>query len=179
MTDDASRNTSQPPGEGAGDWVVVGRVIGPWGLKGDLKIEPDTDSPKRFAPDSALYLNGQATTVARSRKSRQAIVVKLDLVNDRTHAESLRGALLTIPLADLEPLPEGTFYHFEIVDADVWTETGQFLGRVKEILQTGAHDVYVVVQGDREVLVPAVADIVLEVSVEESKIVVRLPDGLA
>ncbi len=158
---------------------MVGRVVGPWGLRGDLKIDSYSDFPERFHPGSLLYLNGRPATVVHSRKSRQAIIVKLDLVNDRTYAESLRGALLTIPPADLGPLPEGSFYHFDIIDSDVWTETGDHLGRVKEILQTGAHDVYLIKRDDGEVLLPAVSGVVLEVNPEKRKIVVRPPEGLA
>ena len=123
-------------------------------------------------------MNGQPATVVRTRKSRQAIVVKLDLVSDRNHAESLRGAFLTIPPADLEPLPKGSYYHFEVIDSDVWTETGDYLGRVKEILQTGANDVYLVRQDDQEILLPAVADVVREVSPQRGQTRRAAPRGL-
>ena len=117
--------------------------------------------------------------VISSRRSGGVLVVKLDRVNDRTHAESLRDAVLTVPPEDLEPLPDGSYYHFHIMGIEVWDEDGRRLGTVRSILSTGSNDVYVVRSADgRELLVPALKDVLLEVNPAESRMVVRLPEGL-
>ena len=165
-----------PPAE---DTIVVGRITGPWGLHGDVKVEPHTDYPDRFSVGSLLLLDGRPATVVRTRSYRSGFVVRFDRVSDRTEAEGLRGAFLTAPLEDARPLPAGSYYHYQIIDIDVWTDSGEHLGEVKEILTTGSNDVYVVRgPGDSEVLVPALGSVVLSIDPGQNRMVVRLPEGL-
>ncbi len=117
--------------------------------------------------------------MVRSRQHKGSLVVKLDLVNDRTHAQSLRGKDLTIHERELRTLPGGSYYYFQIIGIGVWTEDGEYLGDVKEILSTGSNDVYLVRGGgDKDVLVPSLEGVVLEVSLDQKRMVVRLPEGL-
>ena len=160
--------------------ITVGRVVGLWGLQGDLKVEPLTDTPQRFAPGSVLYLDGRAARVVRSGGYKGHLLVKLDLAGNRAQAEALRGKELTVPRDRISPLPEGSYYYFQVIDIAVWTDDGECLGRVEEVLSTdGSNDVYVVRdEGNKEVLVPALKDVILEVDLEQGRMVVRLPDGL-
>ena len=161
------------------DFVTVGRVIAAWGLRGELKVESLSDDPRRFLPGAAVYLNGSRTTVERSSKAKWGLRLKLDAVNDRTHAESLRGASLTVSRDEVRPLPEGSYHHFQIIDIDVWTEGGEHLGRVREVLTTGANDVYVVRKaGRRDLLLPALSDVVLDFDLDARHMRVRVPEGL-
>ena len=165
-----------PPGD---DAVVVGRITGTWGLHGDLKVEPLTDLPSRFAPGSVLYLNGEPARVERSRSAKAALIVKLDTITGRAAGELQRDRFLTVPRSEVQPPAEGTYYYFQIIGMSVWSDEGEHLGRVKEILSTGSNDVYVVDSKDRrDLLIPARAEVVREVSVREGKMTVRLPDGL-
>ena len=105
--------------------------------------------------------------------------MKLDLVKDRSHAETLHGLLLTVPREYVESLPEGSYYHFQLLDLRVYNREGEYLGKIKEILSTGSNDVYVVgVEGRRDLLVPALEDVVREVDLDEGRMVVLLPEGL-
>ena len=159
--------------------VVVGRVVGASGLRGELKVEILSDVPDRFAVGAVLYLDGEKAHVEKVRSRKGGVVVKLDVVKDRTQAESRRGSQLTVPESDARPLEEGSYYHFQIVDIDVWTDAEEHLGKVTEILATGSNDVYVVRDAiGREVLVPALKDVVREVDLGERRMVVRLPEGL-
>ena len=176
----AAASSSNPGHQGPappnGDNVVVGRIKGPRGLRGELRVELLTDVETRFSPGSVLYLDGRPTRVERSRSVKGGLVVKLDTVNDRTAAESLRQIYLTIPASQVAPLPESAYYHFQIIDMGVWTDEGEFLGNVKEIIPTGSNDVYVVRDEERtETLVPALGDVVLEVDLERNRMTVRLP----
>ena len=157
----------------------MGRIGGAWGLRGHFKVELHTDNAERFAPGHTLYLQGRPARVVESRRARGLLIVKLDLVTNRTQVESLRGVELTIPSSELGPLPPSTYYHYQIVGVGVWTEGGDLLGRLEEILTPGANDVYLVRNGDgREVLVPALKDVILELDLQERRMVVRLPEGL-
>ena len=159
--------------------VTVGQIRGPWGLRGDLKVESFTDFQARFSPGSTLYIDGQPTCVERARPTKSGFVVKLDIADDRTAAEALRDRMLTVPRNDIKPLPADTYYYFQIIDMAVFNDTGGYLGKIKEILPTGTNDVYVVVQaGHRDLLIPALADVVLQVDPEQNRMTVRLPEGL-
>jgi len=161
------------------DAVVVGVVLGASGLRGAFKVESLTDYPDRFSPGRTLFLKGRSVKVMSSRRTRRGLVVKLDLVNDRTQAESLRGTELTVPPDDLQPLPEDSYYFYQIIGMDVWDEDRGYLGKVTDVLRTGANDVYVARDPEgAEVLIPALEDVLLEVRTDENRMVVRLPEGL-
>ena len=161
------------------DGVIVGRISGPWGLDGDLKIEPFTDNPSRFSHGSVLHLEGKPARIERSRKIKGGLVVKLDTVTDRTEAESLRGLFLTVPWSEVVPLPDGTYYYFQLIGTRVWSEDGEYLGLLEEIISTGANDVYVIKNNEqKEILIPALERTVLEVDPGANRMTVRLPDGL-
>ena len=148
-------------------------------MRGDLKVEVLSDFPERFSPGSVLYLDDQPARVERCRSVKGGLLIKLDLIDDRTGAETVSGQLLTVPRREVSPLAEGSYYHFQIVDMDVRTEEGEYLGRVKQILSTGGNDVYVVSEGSRkELLIPALKDVVIEVNLSENVMTVRLPEGL-
>ena len=154
-------------------------MTGPWGIQGHLKVQPHTDSTNRFAAGSRLFLNGSPATVLSSRHHRVGYVIGLDAVPDRTTAESLSNALLTVPEDELAELPEGVFYHFQLIEMEVVTEEGEFLGRIVEILETPGNDVYLVrKEGSRDLLLPAIRDVVLDVDIESGRVTVRLLPGL-
>ena len=170
--------TSPRPASASMD-VIVGRIRSAWGIRGDVSVEVLSDAPNRFAPGSILRLKGKPTRVERSRKGRRGLLVKLDAAADRTQAESLRGEELTVLAEQVEPLPDGTYYHFQILDMRVVNEGEEPLGVISEIIVTGGNDVYVVhEEGRRDILIPALPDVVLDVDLDAGIMLVNLPDGL-
>lgn len=159
--------------------VVVGKIVGAWGVRGEVKVEPSTDFPSRFNKGATLFVNEQPVRILASRKRRNSFVLKLESAQDRTDAEALCGSEITVPVTDLENLPAGSFYFFQIIGLEVWTEESELLGTVREIITTGANDVYVVSIGTGvPLLVPAIGDVVQEVDVADGRMVVKLPEGL-
>jgi 16S rRNA processing protein RimM len=155
--------------------VAVGWIAAPWGLRGDLKVQPLTDFPERFQRGAALWVRGRRIDVQRSRWSRGFVYLGLSGIDSRSAAEELRGALLEVPESDLAPLPEEQYYRFQVIGLEVRTPEGRSLGRVAEILSTGSNDVYVVRGGPRELLIPAIEDVVKEVDIEGGRLVVEPP----
>ena len=154
-------------------------MTGAWGIRGHVKVQPQTDLPERFKPGSSLYLDGVAAKVAASRPNKGGYVILLDSVPDRNMAETLRGSWLTIPETDLEPLPNDTFYHFQLVDMEVYTDEDEHLGQIAEIIETPGNDVYIVRRTDeRDLLIPAIKDVILDVDTESSRMTVHLLPGL-
>ena len=160
------------------DRVVVGRVLGPWGVRGDVRVESHSDSRRRFARGSRVCLDGVETSVVSSRPHKGGLVVRLESVADRNAAEALKGATLTVTQAEVEPLPDGSYYYFQVIGLSVRTDVGEALGEVREVLATGSNDVYVVRGPAGERLVPALSDVVLDVDLEQGLMTVSLPDGL-
>lgn len=158
---------------------MVGRIVGAWGVRGEVKVESFTDFPSRFNKEAVLFLDERPVRVLASRKRKSGFVLSLESVQGRDAAEAVRGSELTVPATELHSLPDGSFYYFQIIGLEVWTDDSELLGTVKEIITTGANDAYVVVdEGGRQVLVPAVEDVVREVDVAGGRIVVNLPEGL-
>lgn len=171
------RQSAEPPD----GHVAVGRVAGAWGIRGHVKIQPFTDSAERFAPGAEVYLDDGATAVEveSARPHRAGLVARLSGVSDRNAAESLAGALLTVPEDSLETLPEGVYYHFQLIGMAVSAEDGEALGEIAEILETPGNDVYVVrKEGARDLLIPALKEVALEIDVPAARMTVRLPAGL-
>ena len=157
----------------------MGRIKGAWGIHGDVKIDLLSDVPDRFEPGNIVHVKNKSTRVQRSRPIRGGMVVKLDIVNDRNQAALLRGQEITVKPEQVSPPPQGSYYHFQVLGLDVLSQEGENLGRVREIIETGANDVYVVhLEGRRDVLIPALEDVILDVDLERGSMTVRLPDGL-
>lgn len=153
--------------------------MGTWGVRGALKVERLTEFTERFHPGSILYLNGQPTRVENSRTNKGNLIVKFDMVSNQLEAKLLNKQFITIPQEEAKPLPEGSYYHFQILDLDVWSDEDEYLGRVKEILSTGGNDVYVVSCADRkDILIPALLEVILNVDLQTNRMTLRLPQGI-
>lgn len=166
-------------------YLAVGHIIGVHGLRGELKVELYTDFPERFAPGARLFLGTDLEDVAilQVRPHKGNLLLTIEGIDDRTAAEALRGLWLFVEEADAAELEEGEFWIHDIIGLRVETEDGNVLGEVTDILPTGANDVYIVrpaqgVNRGQEILLPAIADVILAVDVAAGTIHVRLPDGL-
>ena len=173
-----SADPSVPSGSHLPQTAVVGVMVDSWGFRGEVRIQPLTDNPRRFAKDDRIMIAGSFYRVESSRWHRGMALVKLEGIETAEDAARLAGAEIEVPLDQVPPLPEGSYYHFQILDMEVWTSSGEHLGSVEDILSTGSNDVYLVRRGSEEVLVPAIDGVVLEVDVEGGRITVELPDGL-
>ncbi len=152
--------------------IRVGQVVGVFGVQGAVKVLPLTDFDDRFRPGSELVLDGVTHHVEWSRDQAHGLVVKLTGVDNRTLAELHRGRYLEVPIDAVHRLPEGTYYHHELVGLEVATAGGRPLGQIAEVLERPANDVWVARQGNVEHLVPAVRDAVLEVDLHRGRVVV-------
>lgn len=158
---------------------AIGLIERPRGLKGEIKARPLTDFPERFEPGARVFISGLSRTVARSNWQKGRVYLYIEGVADRESAETLRGELIEIPEDERPRTSEAFWYIDEIEGLRVVTVGGDQLGNVREVLQTGANDVYIVDRGTRrDLLVPALRDVVVGVDVEAGTMTVDLPDGL-
>jgi len=167
-------------------FLVIGEIIGVHGLQGELKVELHTDDPNRFRLLNQVFLSqGEEEPVARAllgfRLHKGRALLRLEGYADRTTAEALRGWLVQVPLTESIPLLEGEYFEHQIVDLDVWTRDGEYLGVVDSIIYTGANEVYVVhgpVPNHPEILIPALRSVILDIDLEAGRLTVELPPGL-
>ena len=172
----ARRPRMPEPREG---FRAIGRVERPWGLLGEIKVLPLTDFPERFDPGARLFVGAAQRRVLRSRWQKGRVFLALEGVERVEAAESLRGELLEVPADDTPAFAEGEYYIDELEGCEVVTGAGESLGTLREVLQPGANDVYVVARpGQRDLLVPALRDVVVSVDVASKRITVELPEGL-
>ena len=159
--------------------VSVGRILGPWGVRGEVKIKHFAQSPDRFVPGALVFAGETPLTVERSRQHKDYVVAKLRGFSDRREADSMRGAELTVESATLPPTADDSYYQFQLIGLTVVTGRAESLGTVTQVLETGANDVYVVDGADgRQILLPAVKDVILEVDLARGLMVVDPPSEL-
>jgi 16S rRNA processing protein RimM len=161
--------------------------MGAHGIRGEVKVQILTDDPRRFDRLAQVWL-GTADVddplpcpLESYRLHKGRALLKLQGCDDRSTAETLRGYLVQIPIEQAIPLEEGEFFEHQIVGLQVWTSAGEHLGRVEEILYTGANEVYVIrgpQPGRAELLIPAIEDVVLEIDPQAGRLVVELIEGL-
>lgn len=160
-------------------WLYVGRLTAPFGVAGELRASLDTEFPDRLA-DRPLYMGEQRRRVAVEgvRLHGRESLLKLAGIDTVEAADALRGQELFIATVDAAPLPAGRYYIHQIVGLEVWTSDGSRYGEVREVLSRPANDIYVVRHGQKEVLVPAIADVVKEIDLAAGRMVVELIPGL-
>jgi 16S rRNA processing protein RimM len=161
--------------------LVVGKVRRPHGVTGEALVEIHTDFPERLAPKTRLFA-GEARrplTIRSARPHKDGLLLAFEGLAAPEQVGLLRNQWLYIPVAERPPLPEGEYYHHQIVGLHVVDEDGQELGEVTEILETGANDVYVVKRDAKaDLLLPAIAAVVLDVDLPRKTMRVHLLPGL-
>jgi len=163
--------------------VILGRVTKPQGLKGEVRVALLGGSADVFRQCAEVRAVREGTperllTLESIRVQGRVLVAKFAGVQDRAAAECLVGHDLEIAEDDVPDLPDGEYYTFQLEGLEVVTVAGERLGILEEVLDLPAHDVYVVRQEDREVLLPATEEVVKEIDLGRRRMVVRLLEGL-
>ncbi len=162
----------------------VGVIIKPHGIKGEVKVYPTTDSPLRFNEITHVNIIQQGRTigdvkVAGVKFFKDIVILKLKGYNDINEVEALKGAELYIPREEGAELEDGEYYIADIIGMEVLTDDGVRLGTVKDVMETGANDVYVVErEGGKELLLPAIKQCILDTDIDKNVMTVHLMDGL-
>ena len=163
------------------DYLEIGKIVTVHGLRGDVKVQPWCDSPEFLCAFPVLYLGKEKkdVEVIDARVQKNMAVLRLGGYETVEQAETLRNQMLYLHREDVE-LEDGTYFvqdlmGLEVLDAD----SGVSYGILKDVLQTGANDVYVVQpEGRKEVLIPAIPDVIVETNLEEGCMKIRPLEGL-
>lgn len=157
-------------------YLECGRIVNTHGIRGEVKIVPWADSPEFLCGFSTLYIDQVPVKVRSARVHKGNVIALLEGVDDVNAAMLLKNKTVCIDRDDAE-LPEGAFFLADIIGLDVVDEDGRKLGVLKDILSPSLQQVYVV-EGDREILIPAVPEFILETNVDGGYIRVRLIEGM-
>jgi 16S rRNA processing protein RimM len=165
------------------DFVLIGVVTSPFGVRGQVKVRSLTDHVAYLARNiRTIYVGAQRTAYPLQRVHEHKpglLILTLGGVTTRDAAEALRGAELAIPESQTAPLAAGEYFLHQLFGLLVITEGGAELGRVREVLTTGANDVLIVPRaGQPDALIPMIRDVVQELDLSGGRIVIRLIPGL-
>lgn len=167
---------SGSPQQGEPVYLVVGKLRRPHGIAGEMLFEMTSESIQLFNPGKQVYVGDEKNLhrISALRQTNKLWLISLEGVENREQAALLRNQWVFARMEDLKPLSGDRFYHYEVLGMSVVDENGTFFGEVREILETGANDVYVVeTPTGQEILIPAVKSVILNIERDTKKIVVR------
>jgi 16S rRNA processing protein RimM len=161
-------------------FLLIGRLQKSHGVKGELAMRVDTDFPERICPGKSVYLGDekQKMIVASTRWKGNLLLIRFSGITNPEDAFELTNLKVYKSTRNLPKLPEGKYYHHQLLGLQVW-EGEEHLGELVEIMETGANDVYVVQkEGAKELLIPAIPDVVREIDPDNGRMSVILLEGL-
>jgi len=164
--------------------LIIGKIVNTHGIDGEVKIIEETDFPERFTIGNTIYLikSDEETVPVEIENYRQMNkygLLKLKGYDDIKHSELLKGLELKIKKEQVDKLPEGEYYYFEIIGCEVYTITGELIGVVDSIMSPGANDVWVVKDiQNNEHLIPFIPPVVKSVDIENKRIEIEPMEGL-
>ena len=162
------------------EYLEAGKIVTTHGIKGEVKIMPYCDSAELLAEFDRLFIgkNHDEIIVERARVQKNMVIAKLEGINTPEEAEKLRNKMLFMHRDDLE-LDDDTYFIQDLIGMEVKDADSDVLyGKIADVMQTGANDVYVVRGEEREYLVPAIADVVISTDLDSNIMTIRPLDGL-
>ena len=164
--------------------IVIGKIIGAHGVRGEVKVYPLTDNVRRFNKLERCYLgkegdNGSVYNVVSARNDRGSVLLRFDGVDDRDSADLLRGHLISVDREDAVKLPRDRFFIVDLIGLSVIDDDLGELGVISDVFETGAnHIITVKRKGKKDLLIPFLKSCVYSTEPDNGVMRVRLPEGL-
>lgn len=163
--------------------LLIGKVIRPHGLGGWLRIISYAQSEASFLEPGIVYIehpSGESREygVLAVKPHKNAFLLQVKGITSQEQAEEYRGAEIFVGKDTLRPKEEEGYFWYELIGLDVYLHTGQHIGILKHIFPTGSNDIYVVCKGEKEILIPAIHDVVKEVDLVNRKMIILEMEGL-
>lgn len=151
--------------------IEVGEMVNTFGIKGEIKVYPYVDYLDQI---KKIYIKNEEFTVSKMRYQKNVAIMKLKGIDDINLIEKYKGSTVYIDEADLPELPEGKYYIKDLIGMDVITDDGKVLGKLDDVFNTGANDIYQV----GEILLPGTDEVLKKIDIENRQIIVHLIKGL-
>ena len=168
-------------------FLPIGKIVGAHGVKGNVKVYSFVESLSLFEQESSILVvsakgSEKIFKIKWIKPHGRVVLLSLEGIENRDQAETLIGSELFVKRDSLPKLVDGSYYWFDIIGLAVFTNDEKYIGRVESIIPTGSNDVYVVKDAqkdrDNEILIPAIESAVLEIDLEQKRMIVDLPEGL-
>ena len=163
--------------------LEIGQIVNTFGIKGMVKVKPFTDDIRRFDELKTVYVEKNSTQteyeIEEVKYHKDMVLIKFKGIDKVEQAEMLRNSYLTVSRDSVEKLEEGRYYIVDLLGLEVYTDEQVLLGTLEDIFNTGSNDIYVVKdkQG-KQILLPAIQDVIKQIDIENKKIIVHLLPGL-
>ena len=159
--------------------VEVGKIVNTRGLRGEVKVYPYMDEPEDFLEFEYLLIKDKKYDIKNVKFFKNMVFVTLDGIDTIEKAETLRNSLAFVYEEDLPDLSEGEFYVKDIVGMEVFSDEGENIGIIKDVLKTGSNDVYEIGrEGKKNMYIPAIKDVILNTDVENRRMTIHIIPGL-
>ncbi|WP_196605621.1 ribosome maturation factor RimM [Pectinatus haikarae] len=160
------------------NFIVVGKIGRPHGIRGAIRVYPLTDFPERFLKMRSAYIDDTLVEINTVQYHNDFIIMDIKGFDDREKAAAATGKLLRVERGEAAPLAEGEYYTFDIVGLKVWNEEGIVLGTIINVLKTGSNDVYVIksTESAEPILLPALKKVVTKIDIEHKRMDVIWPE---
>lgn len=165
------------------EYLEIGQIVNTFGIKGMVKVKPFTDDITRFDRLEKVYVEihkiKKQYKIEEVKYHKDMVLIKFKGIDKIEDAELLRNAYLKVNRKDEPELEEGTYYIVDLLGLDVYSDEGKLLGKLDDIFNNGSTDIYVVKDElGKQLLLPAISDVIKEINLEEEKIVVHILKGL-
>lgn len=163
--------------------MEIGQIVNTYGIKGLVKVVPFTDTISRFEELETIYVETkkglETFEIEEVKYSKNTVLLKLKGIDDINIAENYRNCYLKIDRENAVKLPEDTYFIVDLLDMMVETDGGENLGNIIDVYPTGSNDIYVVRNEEgKQILLPAISQVVRKVDIQNKKMIVHLIDGL-
>ncbi len=164
-------------------YFEIGQIVNTFGIKGMVKVNPFTDDISQFEEMETILVDKKGNLleiqIEEVKYSKNQVLLKLKGIETVEEAEKYRNCYLKLPREKARKLPKNTYFIADLIGLEVYTEEGKLLGKVDDIYNTGASDIYVIKDElGKQILLPAIKDVIKQIDLEQEKIVVHLLDGL-
>ena len=162
------------------EYIKVGKIVNTHGVKGCLKCLSLTDDMERFDELEYIYTekDDKKRKITNVWYKKGLFFLQLEDIDDINVAETFRDTFISILEDQLRELPNDSYYLFDLEGMEVYSTDGEYIGKISFVYQTGANDVYELVNKNKSFLIPAVKDVVKEVNIKEKKMIINVIDGL-
>ena len=164
-------------------YLEIGQIVNTFGIKGMVKVKPFTDNIERFSNLKKIYIKNKSGQteykIQEVKYHKNMVLIKFEGIENPEQADLLRNSYLIVDRETEEPLEPGRYYIVDMIGLDVFTDDNEYLGKLEDIYNTGSNDIYVVKNElGKQVLLPAIEDVIKNIDMDNKKVIVHLIPGL-
>lgn len=164
-------------------YLEIGQIVNTFGIKGMVKVKSFTDNIERFSNLEKIYIKNKSGQteykIQEVKYHKNMVLIKFEGIENPEQADLLRNSYLIVDRETEEPLEAGRYYIVDMIGLDVFTDDNEYLGKLEDIYNTGSNDIYVVKNElGKQILLPAIEDVIKNIDMDNKKVIVHLIPGL-